>query len=365
MPMKNTFGTSVLVTIYGESHGNSVGVVMDGLAPGIPVDVEYVKKMLLRRRGAADISTPRRETDSVIFESGVYSGRTSGTPICIRIENTDTKSSDYEATRWLARPSHADYSAYCKYHGYEDFRGGGHFSGRITAGLVAAGAVVIPALERKGIRIATHILRCGGVSDRDFEDVDADIRALNERDFGVLDESAGKEMVAKIKSARAEGNSLGGTLETAIAGLPAGLGEPWFDTVESMIAHMMFSVPAVKGVEFGAGFGFADMTGKNANDPFRISGGRVVTSTNNSGGINGGITNGMPVIFRCAVRPTPTVLFSQDTVDFRLNREAEIKAAGRHDPCIVHRARTVVDCAAALTVCDIIASHYGTDWLGE
>ena len=363
--MKNTIGSNVTVTLFGESHGPSIGVVIDGLAPGMPVDEEVIKEMLSRRRPAGGISTARREQDPFVIESGVFEGRTTGTPVCIRIANSDTRSGDYSATRYLARPSHADYTANQKYHGYEDYRGGGHFSGRITAALVAAGALVMPALNAKGIFIGTHISRCAGIADRAFENLQQDIDTLNKAEFAVLDAAAGEKMQRAILAAKADGDSVGGVLETAVIGLEAGLGEPWFDTVESVLSHILFSVPAVKGVEFGAGFALAEMTGAQANDPFCMEKGRVQTKTNNSGGINGGITNGMPLIFRCAMRPTPTISRAQETVDMDKLENATLQAKGRHDPCIVQRARVVMDCVTALTVCDLLAGRYGTDWLDE
>ena len=361
--MKNTIGSSVAVTLFGESHGPSIGVVIDGLAPGIPADTAFIEKMLSRRRPAGAISTQRQEQDPFVIESGVFAGYTTGTPVCIRIPNSDTQSKDYSANRYLARPSHADYTANQKYHGYEDYRGGGHFSGRLTAALVAAGALVMPALEKKGIRIGTHIRRCAGIADREFQDLQADLDALQNMDFAVLDANVGQQMQQAILQAKAEGDSVGGVLETVVTGLNAGVGEPWFDTVESVLSHMLFSIPAVKGVEFGAGFALADMTGKQANDPFCMEDGQVQTKTNNSGGINGGITNGMPVIFRCAVRPTPTISQPQQTIDMQTNKNATLAAKGRHDPCIVHRARVVIDCVTALAICDLLAGRYGTDWL--
>ena len=363
--MKNTFGSHVSVTLFGESHGSSIGAVIDGLTPGLPVDEAFIAAMLTRRRPSGLISTARQEADPFVIESGVFEGYTTGTPVCIRIPNGDTRSKDYAATRWLARPSQADYTANCKYHGYEDYRGGGHFSGRITAALVAAGSLVIPALEAKGIHIATHIRRLGGIDDRPFGDVAADMATLAESTFPVLDSAVAQQMVDRILEARKNGDSVGGVLETAVTGLEAGLGEPWFDSVESLLSHALFSVPAVKGVEFGAGFALADMPGSVANDPFRMGDNGVVTSTNNSGGINGGITNGMPVVFRCVLRPTPTIAQQQDTVDMQKLADATLLAAGRHDPCIVHRAAVVVDAVTALTVCDILVGRHGTDWLGE
>ncbi len=363
--MKNTFGNRVTVTLYGESHGPSIGVVVDGLAPGMPVDTAVIDALLARRRPAGAISTARCEQDAYTIESGVFAGRTTGTPVCIRIPNEDTRSADYGDTRWLARPSHADYTAYQKYHGFEDYRGGGHFSGRLTAALVAAGGLVLPALSAKGITIGTHLKACGGVPDREFGDLATDLALLAQREFGVLDAEAGERMQQAILAARQEGDSVGGVLETAVIGLEAGLGEPWFDTVESLLAHGLLAVPGIKGIEFGTGFGLADMHGSQANDPFTLCDDKVCTTSNHSGGINGGITNGMPLIFRCAVRPTPTIGQPQNTVHIQHKEKATLQAKGRHDPCIVHRARVVVEAMTALVVCDLLAERYGADWLGE
>ena len=263
----------------------------------------------------------------------------------------------------VARPSHADYTADCKYHGFQDSRGGGHFSGRITAALVAAGAICKCALEQKGIIIGTHVKKCAGIQDREFEDLSFDIQILNKSTFAVLDEARGEKMQEAILAAASEGDSVGGVLETAIIGMPVGVGEPWFDTVESMLSHMLFSIPAVKGVEFGAGFAIADMRGSKANDPLRTEHGAVVSTSNNNGGINGGITNGMPILFRTAIKPTPTIFKPQDTIDFRTMTDTVLEPKGRHDPAIVHRARIVQDAAAAIVLCDALALRYGTDWL--
>ena len=364
--MKNVFGNNVSITVFGESHGPAIGVVIDGLAPGLTVDTDYINKLLTLRRPSGAISTPRHEADEFVIESGVFEGKTTGTPLCILIPNEDTRSKDYSATRNLLRPSHADYTADCKYHGYQDYRGGGHFSGRITAALVAAGGIVMPALNKKGIRIGTHIKRCAGISDIDFSDeMESEIDSLYDKDFAVLDNTIKEKMTEAILTAKKDGNSVGGVLETAVTGLDAGLGEPMFDSIESVLSHALFSIPAIKGVEFGAGFAIADMTGKEANDAFCNNDGKICTATNNSGGINGGITNGMPVIFRCAVRPTPTLGTEQNTVNTQTGENAVLQSKGRHDPCIVHRARIVVDCVTALALCDILAGRYGTDWLGE
>lgn len=383
---KNTFGNSVTITIFGESHGAEIGAVLDGLAPGIPVKEEFISEKLSLRRPAGAISTGRVEPDRFRIVSGVFEGRTTGTAVCILIPNENTRSKDYSATRFLARPGHADYTANCKYHGYEDYRGGGHFSGRVTAALVAAGAIALSALEDKGILIGTHIARCARVADRGFawgagsvsavgagsgsaigaglEDLNADIRALSASNFAVLDPAAAAMMRAEIERAAAEGDSVGGVLETAVTGLPAGVGEPWFDSLESVLSHALFSIPAVKGVEFGDGFALAELRGSTANDSYRMHDGKIVTATNRNGGINGGISNGMPLIFRCAVKPTPSIFKEQDTVDFSAGTDEKLLLKGRHDPAIVHRARVVVDSVCALVLCDMLAQRFGTDFLG-
>lgn len=361
--MKNTFGTSVAVTIMGESHGEYIGAVIDGLAPGLEVNEEYINHMLFLRRPDGKISTPRKEKDEFKIVSGVIAGRTTGTPITILIPNENVKSGDYSNMRTVARPSHADYTAECKYHGFQDSRGGGHFSGRITAALVAAGAICKYALEQKGIYIGTHVKKCAGIADREFEDLLTDIKCLNQKTFAVLDELRTEEMTNAIIEAASNGDSVGGVLETAIYGVPEGVGEPWFDSVESLLSHMMFSIPAIKGIEFGAGFKVADMKGSEANDAIRLENDKVVTTTNNNGGINGGITNGMPIIFRTAIKPTPTIFKPQNTVDFKTMTETVIQPKGRHDPAIVHRARVVQDAATAIVLCDALSLRFGTDWL--
>ena len=362
--MKNTFGQSVSVTLFGESHGSEIGVVIDGLAPGVEIDEEYIASRLALRRPAGKISTARVEKDEFRIVSGVFNGRTTGAPLCIIIPNANTNSADYESTRALARPSHADYTAYEKYHGFEDYRGGGHFSGRLTAPLVAAGAIAETALAKKGIVLGTHISRLAGIPDRKFENITDDIKYLSTAAFPVLDGKAGEKMTAEILKAAENGDSVGGVLECAVVGMPAGVGEPFFDSVESVLSHALFSIPAVKGVEFGDGFALADMRGSEANDAMCIDDGKIVTKTNHSGGINGGITNGMPIVFSVAVKPTPSIFKTQQTVDFIKGENAEITINGRHDPAIVHRARAVVDAMTALTLCDLLALRYGTDFFG-
>ena len=357
--MKNTFGSALALTIFGESHGRAIGGVLDGMAAGVPVDEEFIAACMDKRRARGDgLSTPRVEADNVQLLSGVVNGHTTGTAIALMIENQNTRSGDYAKTADLLRPGHADYTAYAKYHGFQDARGGGHFSGRITAALVAGGAIVLGALNRAGIDITTHIARCAGISDTPFALDDAaalaaQVSVLESRDegFALLDASVEETMKTAIRAASSEGDSVGGILETAILGLPAGVGEPYFDSVESLISHMAFSVPAVKGIEFGTGFGFADLKGSEA------------TATNHNAGINGGITNGMPVVFRTAVKPTPSIYKEQETVDYIAKQDAPLSIQGRHDPCIVPRAAIVQTCAAALAVGDLMTARYGTAWM--
>lgn len=363
--MKNTFGQHLAVTLFGESHGIAIGAVVDGLCPGLPIDEENIRRMLRLRQPGGAISTARQEKDAFEIVSGAINGIATGTPLTILIRNQDTKSGDYSAMQALMRPGHADYSAQCKYHGYQDIRGGGHFSGRITAPLVAAGAICHSALKAKGIHIGTHIRRCAGISDRAFADLQADISTLSERVFPVLDEASGDKMQAAILAAKSEGDSVGGVLETAVVGLPAGVGEPWFDTFESMLSHILFSVPAVKGVEFGDGFALADMKGSQANDPLRYADGKVIATSNHGGGIGGGITAGMPVVFRCAVKPTPSIAKAQQTVDIVNGQDATLEIKGRHDPAIVHRARIVIDAVTAIAVYDMLAGRFGTDFFAK
>ena len=370
--MKNTFGNNLTVTIFGESHGSALGIVIDGIAPGIPVDDAIIAGYLARRRPSSPTDTARREKDEYQILSGVFNGRTTGTALTIMIPNTDTRSKDYEYGP--ARPSHADYAAYCKYHGYEDYRGGGHFSGRITAALVAAGGILLPALRAKGIHIGTHIASCGSARDVSFaeagngSDPDAALNAvidsLQKKMFPVIDDAAADAVTAEILAAGSRNDSIGGVTETAVTGIPAGVGEPWFDSVESMISHAVFSIGAIKGIEFGDGWDMASgMHGSEANDAMRIEGGQVRTVTNHNGGINGGITNGMPVAFKCAVKPTPSIAQPQDTVNFLTGENTELTIKGRHDPAIIRRICPVIDSVTAIVVADMLADRYGTDWL--
>ena len=360
--MKNSLGENLIVTLFGESHGPYIGVVLDGLAPGILVDEAFINHQLDLRRPSGKISTARVEQDNFILASGVFNGKTTGTPLTILIPNQVQHSKDYEKTAMLPRPGHADYTANVKYHGFQDYRGGGHFSGRVTAALVAAGAIVIPQLEKKGIKIGSHIKSLGGILDRDFIDYESDIRFLNQTNFAVLDSEKADLMKAKAEEVADEGDSVGGVLETLVTGMPAGVGEPWFGTLEGLLSCSLFSVPAVKGVQFGAAFDLVNHKGSEFNDSFCMKDNQIVTKTNNNGGINGGISNGMPILFRCAVKPTPSIYKEQDTVDMKKNVDAKLKIEGRHDPAIIHRARVVVDSITALVLYDLLSGRYGTDY---
>ena len=362
MPMKNTFGNAVSMTIFGESHGPAVGAVLDGLAAGLPVDEAAVAAAMDRRRARGDgLSTARTEADEVEFLSGVYQGKTTGTALTLMIRNQNTRSGDYAKTQDLLRPGHADYTAYAKYEGYQDARGGGHFSGRITAASVAAGAVCEGVLRSLGVRVYTHIAACGGVQDAPLSSAAGLLLPEPEPGhFALLDPEKEAAMQQAIREAGAQGDSVGGILETVVTGLPAGVGEPWFDSVESELSHLMFAIPACKGVEFGAGFAFADMRGSEANDAFTMQNGAVRTATNRNGGVNGGITNGMPLVFRTVIKPTPSIYKQQHTVDFTAKQDAELQIKGRHDPCIVPRAAVVQNTLTAFGLLDLLTVRYGT-----
>ena len=368
--MKSTFGNHVTVSIFGESHGQTIGCVVDGLAPGIRLDLDYLRAEMEKRKAFGRISTARQEKDEVEIVSGFFNGYTTGTPLCMLIHNQVQHSKDYEATRYKARPSHADYTAQVKYLGYQDYRGGGHFSGRITAPVVAAGAICRQILAQKGIHIGSHLVQCKNVYEDPFsQDVQVlteQIHMMNRKRFAALSEDKEKEMTAVIEHAAQEGNSVGGVLETAVIGVPAGIGEPFFQSVESEISHLLFSIPAIKGVEFGIGFAFADLFGSEANDPFRMdAAGKVITTTNHNGGINGGITNGMPIVLRSVVKPTASIYKTQQTIDMQTMENTELNIVGRHDPAIVHRARVVVDAMVAIALVDLFADRYGYLWMRE
>ena len=359
--MKNTFGQSIAVTLFGESHGTEIGIVVDGLAPGIAVDMEQIARDLDRRRPKTKMDTSRREPDNFRIVSGMFEGKTTGTPLTILIPNEDKKSASYESSYGIARPSHADYSAYMKYHGFEDYRGGGHFSGRITAPLVAAGSICKSMLKNLGVLIGTHIHSIGEAKDRPFEDILSDIKALENAPFPSLWQGMGEKVEQMVDMLKIMRDSQGAITETAIWGMPAGVGEPWFDSMEGVLSHALFSIGGIKGVSFGAGFDFSGMLGSKANDPFRMEEGKVVTTSNHNGGINGGITNGMPILFKCAVKPTPSIAKTQKTVNFRTGENADLTVEGRHDPVIFRRICPVIDAVSAIVLCDMLALRFGTD----
>lgn len=342
-------------TIFGESHGPAVGVVLEGVPAGLAVDAQAMKGELTRRAGGkGPLSTPRKETDEVHFVSGLFEGKTTGTPLTMVILNSDQHSTDYEALRYTPRPGHGDYAGFMASKGHLDYRGGGHFSGRLTAPLVAAGAVAKQLLAERGIRVAAHISSIYGISDTSADDFET-LLAVGSKAFPVLNDAAGEEMQKAILEAKEEQDSVGGAIECVVDGLPAGLGAPDFGrNVEGIFAQYLFAVPAVKGVDFGAGVALALMRGSEANDPFEVKEGKVVTKTNNAGGINGGITNGMPVTFEVTMRPTPSIALPQESVDLRTGEETEIEIAGRHDPCVVPRAVPVIEAAAALAACEVL-----------
>ncbi len=355
--MNNTFGRSAALTIFGESHGVSIGAVLDGLPAGEAIDWDAVRTEMARRApGRNAMSTARSEADAFEVQSGFFNGYTTGTPLCAVIRNSDHRSKDYDQLRHIMRPGHADYSGKIRYSGYNDFRGGGHFSGRLTAPLVFAGAVASQILKRRGVAVGAHILQIGSFRDTAFNPLGEDealFESLKQETLPVLDKTKQSEMEGEIMAAKGDLDSVGGVIECMITGLPAGLGNPFFDSVESALSHMMFSVPAVKGIEFGDGFALASMRGSGANDAFYYDGAAVRTKTNRNGGINGGITNGMPVLFRVAVKPTPSISRLQETIDTDTQENCTLEIKGRHDPCIVQRAVPVVEAAASWAILDV------------
>ena len=341
--------------IFGESHGPAIGVVVEGVPAGLELDLEQVQKELDRRKPGQDpTATARKESDRVEVLSGVFEGKTTGAPLAMVIRNSDQHSKDYESIRYTPRPSHGDYAGFIKSKGCLDYRGGGHFSGRLTAPLVAAGAVAKQVLAGHGVKVGAHISSIYGICDAALEDPE-DLKAVAAKSFPVLDDGKGAEMRQAILEAKEEQDSVGGAIECAVTGLPAGLGSPDFGcNVEGIFSQYLFAVPAVKGIEFGAGVAFSLMRGSEANDPFAVKDGKVVTKTNHAGGVNGGITNGMPVTFEVTIRPTPSISLPQESVDLRTGEEVEMEIKGRHDPCIVPRAVPVIEAAAALAACQVL-----------
>jgi chorismate synthase len=350
--MENSFGKLFTITSFGESHGRCVGVVIDGCPAGLPLTEQDIQKEADRRRpGSGTASTTRAEEDKVEILSGTFNGRTTGAPICLLVWNRDVDSSEYEKTMFLPRPGHADYTAFIKYGGFNDFRGGGTFSGRITATFVMAGAVAKQLLKQIGVEVLAHTVEIGGVK--------AAIKGLDEIRAGVetdplrcADPKAAREMARVIEKARQEGDSVGGVIEGMALNVPVGLGEPIFDTLEGDLSKALFAIPAIKGVEFGSGFSAARKRGSENNDPFTTKNGEIVTTTNNAGGILGGISNGMPIVLRVAVKPPSSIAIRQETVDMKKMQTASLEVKGRHDACIVPRAVPVVESMMAVTLCD-------------
>ncbi|WP_281772108.1 chorismate synthase [Faecalitalea cylindroides] len=357
--MKNNFGTNISMTIFGESHGPCIGITLDGLPAGFKINLERIKEDMEKRKAKGSISTQRHEDDEVEIVSGFFNGYTTGTALTILIQNKNTQSKDYSDIQYRLRPGHADFSAYEKYHGFQDYRGGGHFSGRLTAPIVAAGSICRQILETKNILIGSHIEQLYALHDAPFsnniDELKKQIQTLNKKEFATLDEQVAQNMEQAILEAKNEQDSIGGILESAIINLPAGIGEPFFDSIESILAHLLFSIPAVKGVSFGAGFQMASKKGSEANDAF-IMNDTIQTKTNNNGGINGGISNGMPIIIHTCIKPTPSIYKTQETVDYKTKESQTLNIKGRHDPCILHRARIVVDSMIAFGILDLLMS---------
>ncbi len=351
--MANSLGKLFRVTSFGESHGRLVGVVIDGCPAGLEINQADIQKELDKRKPAQTAaSTSRKEADEADILSGIMNGRTTGAPVCLAVWNKDVKSADYEETKNIFRPGHADFTSYIKYNGYGDYRGGGRFSGRITAGFVMAGAVARKLLETIGVEIIAHTVEIGGIAAgrMSYEEIK---RNINSNLLRCADKEAAVKMAAAIEEARRIGDSLGGIVEGIAPVLPVGLGEPVFSRLDGELAKALFAIPSVKGVEFGAGFGSARMKGSENNDPLSVENGRIITKTNNAGGVLGGISNGMPLVVRVAVKPTPSIAAAQQTLDMQKMQETQLEIKGRHDVCIVPRAAAVVEAMMALTLCDL------------
>jgi chorismate synthase len=356
--MSSFYGRNITVSIFGQSHSEAIGAVIDGLPAGFRIDMDALRVFMGKRApGKNYYSTPRKETDTPEFLSGLVDGVTCGAPLSVVIRNEDTRSKDYDELRDTPRPSHSDYTSHVKHGGYADHRGGGHLSGRLTAPLCVAGGICLQLLERKGIVIAAHIANIGGIEDATFHPVNLtvdDLVAVKKADFPVIIEELGAKMCGAIEYAQDENDSLGGIIECAALGIPAGVGDPIFDGVENRIAGIVFGIPAVCGIEFGAGFAVALPSGSANNDEFYIENGEVRTRTNNHGGILGGMTSGMPVIFRVAVKPTPSIGKEQNSVSLSRREDVKLEIKGRHDPCIVPRAVPCVEAATAIALYDLM-----------
>lgn len=358
--MSGMWGSKIKLSIFGESHGNAIGITIDGLPAGFSIDMDKIMMEMARRApGKSSLSTPRKESDIPEILSGYFEGKTTGTPLCAIIRNSNTKSKDYSKLKDVMRPGHADYTGAVRYKGFNDYRGGGHFSGRITAPLVFAGAICKQILEANGIIISAHINSIGKIKDCSFLESDISDELLNsfkEKELPLINTKLEDKMRQEILSARSSGDSIGGTIECAILGVSPGIGDPFFDSVESTLAHLMFSVPAVKGIEFGKGFDISKMRGSEANDEYYLENGNIKTKTNNNGGILGGITNGMPIIFNVAIKPTASIFKEQNTVNIATMEETTLCIEGRHDPCIVQRALPVIEAVAAIGITELMNS---------
>ncbi len=366
--MSSTWGKNIKISIFGESHSKGIGVVIDGLPAGTKINFPELLQFMARRSSqGGKLDTPRLEKDFPKIQCGLLADHQSpdiliacGTPVCALIENTNTRPKDYEKLSCVARPGHADYTGFIRYHGHNDTRGGGHFSGRLTAPLCFAGAIAKQFLRCRGIEIGAHIAAVGPVQDIPFNPTEIDHKTLltvQKKFFPVLDDDAGQKMQQQIADSRDLLDSVGGIIECAAVGLSAGIGDPMFDCIESKIASLVFGIPAVKGLEFGLGFGFASLHGSKSNDPFCIQDGNIKTTSNHNGGILGGISNGMPVLFRTVIKPTPSISQKQKTVNFKTGEETELTINGRHDPCIVRRAVPCIESAAALALMDLLLEH--------
>ncbi|MBR6705787.1 MAG: chorismate synthase [Clostridia bacterium] len=355
--MSSTLGDRVRISIFGQSHGEMIGAVIDGLPAGERIDPDALKALMARRAPGQALTTPRSEKDAVRIVSGLVGDVTCGAPLCLLIENTDVRSADYERLRRLPRPGHADLPAHIKWNGFNDVRGGGHFSARLTAPLCAAGGILMQLYARRGIRIGAHLYEAAGIRDTPMDPMrvsEKDLDALLKAPLPVFDREAGEKMLSAVAEARREGDSRGGIVECAVLGLKPGLGEPMFGGLENLISRAVFAVPAVKGIEFGEGFGAARLRGSENNDPYRMGKDAPASVSNHAGGILGGLATGAPLVFRAAFKPTPSIALKQDTVDLAEMRDASLEITGRHDPCVALRAVPCVEAAAAAALADLI-----------
>lgn len=361
--MSDVWGNSIKVSIFGESHGNAIGITLDELPAGYQIDMDKIEKEMKRRApGRSAISTPRKESDIPEIVSGIFNGKTTGNTLCGIIRNTDTRSKDYSQLKDLMRPGHSDYTGSIRYKGFNDYRGGGHFSGRLTAPLVFAGAVCKQILDKKGVYIGAHIKSIKDVSDDSFDYVNItkeQLLSFSEQEIPLIDTSKEELIRNTIIQAKKNEDSVGGVIECAVIGLNPGLGSPFFDSVESVLSHILFSVPAIKGVEFGLGFDITKLYGSESNDAFYYDGDNVKTKTNNNGGILGGITSGMPLVFKTAVKPTASIGIEQDTVNISTKKNDKLVIQGRHDPCIAQRAVPVIEAVTAIAILGLMKERYG------